>query len=307
MPTKVLKTQKIGCTIKLLPSELAIIAAANAVFENPNNRPALESAAQHEDVIPPQHIAVLTSKYWGVAGVNLTVGFMESTPTEIQNMILSHMNAWSEHANVKFSLTNTDPQVRITRSGQGYWSYLGTDILMIPKNEATMCLQGFTMQVPENERRRVIRHETGHSLGCPHEHARQKIVDRLDPQKTIQYFRQTQGWSPAMVQDQVLKPLSESSLMGTTEADETSIMAYTLPPNITKDGKPILGGSDITHQDGAFMNMLYPKNTTTQPPPVSSGKKGTLIFDFQNKIIEGDFPPGSGWKFVPKKSSGVNV
>ena len=35
-------------------------------------------------------------------------------------------------------------KVRITRDLAGYWSYLGTDILLIPPDQPTMCLQGFT-------------------------------------------------------------------------------------------------------------------------------------------------------------------
>jgi len=54
----------------------------------------------------------------------------------------------------------------------GYWSYLGTDILHIPKNRPTMCLENFSMDTLESEYKRVVRHETGHTLGFPHEHMR---------------------------------------------------------------------------------------------------------------------------------------
>ena len=54
----------------------------------------------------------------------------------------------------------------------GYWSYLGTDVLHIPVDQQTMNLQGFTERTPESEYRRVVRHETGHTMGFPHEHMR---------------------------------------------------------------------------------------------------------------------------------------
>jgi hypothetical protein len=83
------------------------------------------------------------------------------------------------------------------------------------------------------------------------------LVARVDPQKAYDYFFRTQGWDRAMVDAQVLKPLDETSLMG-TPADQTSIMCYQLPGSITRDGKPILGGNDINATDFAFMGRLYP-------------------------------------------------
>ena len=78
--------------------------------------------------------------------------------------------------------------VRISLTGNGYWSYLGTDILHIPSNMPTMNLQNFSMNTPESEYKRVVRHETGHTLGFPHEHLQRDIVNRIDPQKAYDYF-----------------------------------------------------------------------------------------------------------------------
>lgn len=139
----------------------------------------------------PEHIAVLTTKYWGAGGVYLTVGFLDDAPADLRGRILWHMNAWSATANVQFVETNTDPQVRIARTqGSGYWSYLGTDILSISADQPTMNLDSFTMDTPDSEFYRVVRHETGHTLGFPHEHMRRELVDRIDPDKAIPFFAQ---------------------------------------------------------------------------------------------------------------------
>ena len=170
-------------------------------------------------------------------------------------------DAWSQTANVQFVETKTDPQVRIARAGGndgGYWSYIGTDILHIKAKDQTMNLEAFTMNTPDSEFHRVVRHETGHTLGFPHEHMRKLLVAKLDVKKTIAYFEQTQGWSEAEVRAQVLTPLEESSLLGTTP-DPTSIMCYQIPGQITKDGKPIVGGNDISPMDFTFISTIYPK------------------------------------------------
>lgn len=286
---------EISCIPKYLPSELLMPAAATAALQNPANRPLTNGVGAQHSVLSPEHIAVLTSKWWSSKGVHLTVGFMESTPQDLQARIVAHMNEWGKYANVSFVLTTTDPQVRITRALSGYWSYLGTDILHIAKNEATLCLEGFTMATPESEFRRVVRHETGHTLGCVHEHMRSAIVNRIDVQKAIAYFRQTQGWSPAMVMSQVLTPLAESSLMGTPDADETSIMAYNLPGIITKDGRPIIGGDDIAPQDIEFIGKIYPKQSAPPPPPLPAVSLAgiTVVVDPDKKTI--GFSAPAGW------------
>jgi hypothetical protein len=87
---------------------------------------------------------------------------------------------------------------------------------------------------------------------------RKALVERIDPAKAYEYFRRTQGWDPRMVDQQVLTPLDERSIMG-TPADQTSIMCYQLPGSITRDGKPILGSMDINQTDYAFAGGIYPK------------------------------------------------
>jgi hypothetical protein len=173
------------------------------------------------------------------------------------------MNAWSATANVKFVETQGTAQVRIAREGGekgGYWSYLGTDILHIPKGEQTMNLQEFSMSTAESEYHRVVRHETGHTLGFPHEHMRKALVEKIDPQKAIEYFERTQGWSEEEVRQQVLTPLEESTLRG-TKPDQRSIMCYQIAGDLTKDGKPIVGGKDIDSSDAAFAATIYPKKS----------------------------------------------
>jgi hypothetical protein len=46
-------------------------------------------------------------------------------------------------------------------------------------NEPTMTLEAFTMNMPESEFHRVVRHETGHTMGFPHEHMRRELVDKI--------------------------------------------------------------------------------------------------------------------------------
>ena len=151
-------------------------------------------------------------------------------------------------------------QVRIARkAGDGYWSYLGTDILSRPADQPTMNLDSFTMDTVESEFHRVVRHETGHTLGFPHEHTRSEIVNGIDYEKAIAYFMSTQGWSRDKVIAQVLTPLKDADLAETAHADPNSIMCYWLPASIMKNGIAVPGGTDIDTQDGQFAGQVYPR------------------------------------------------
>ena len=257
------------CTPKSLPRDRWVPAAAIATRVNPANHPRLERLVR---VIPGfqvdrARIAVVTQKYWGPQGVKLTVGFMDDAKTDLRKRILLHMNAWAKTANVRFVETQTDPQTRIARIDRGpqsgYWSYVGTDILSIAPNDPTMNLEAFTMQTPESEFHRVVRHETGHTLGFPHEHMRRELVAKIDEEKAIAYFGQTQGWSPDEVRQQVLTPIEEASIRGTEHADPNSIMCYQIPGSLTKDGQPIIGGLDIDKLDYSFAGQIYPKGPSS--------------------------------------------
>lgn len=253
----------IPCSTKELPEHKRYAAAVTAIEENPANRPA--------GVHPPEMIGALTQKYWGASGVDLAVAFMETTAQALADRIVSHMNAWRTegNGNVRFRFTaqKGSAQVRISRGSGGYWSYLGTDITHVPMGQQTMNLQGFTMSTPESEYKRVVRHETGHTLGFPHEHTRQAIVALLDPNKTVAYFERTQGWSEQEIYDQVLTPIEESSLINPTRADGVSIMCYQLPGSITKNGQPIPGGTDLDDLDKTYCASLYPLASAPPPPP----------------------------------------
>jgi hypothetical protein len=251
---------QLGCTLKNVPRRLLVNAAKTAVKINPMNAPVFGPLASvgAESIMDPERIAVIVSKYWGPTPRRLTVSFMDSTPADLRAKIISHMNAWTRTACVSFVETQGAGNVRISRGSGGYWSYLGTDILHIPTNRQTMNLQGFTMNTPDSEYKRVVRHETGHTLGFPHEHMRKALVALIDPTKAYEYFLRTQGWDKQTVDQQVLTALDESSLMG-TPVDQDSIMCYQLPGSITKNGQPIRGGTDINQTDYDFAGRIYPK------------------------------------------------
>ena len=259
----------ITCTPKSLPPDRARRAAENAIRINPAN------ATVHRQVMRtpsgrrggPRRLAILVARRWPASGVKLTVSFMDNPAKDLRRKILSHMNAWGKTANVAFTETNGTGKVRIARLDRpadmaGYWSWIGTEILEIPANEPTLNLEAFTMNTRDSEFYRVVRHEAGHTLGFEHEHMRTALVKKIDRAKAIKFYDWNQGWTPAEVDAQVLTPLDNRSIMGTAESDPLSIMCYQIPGEITKDGKPIPGGTDINAKDYAFAASMYPRRVS---------------------------------------------
>lgn len=204
-------------------------------------------------------LAVMRGLQWP-NGTVLRVAFMERVAPDLRALIVQHMNAWNRRGtNIRFVESTSDPQIRVTLArGQAYWSYQGTDCLHIPKDQPTMALEGMSMRTGVAEMTRVIRHEAGHTLGFVHEQLRPEVVARLDREKVIAYFMRWQGWSRQTVIDNVLTPIPQSKLISTRMPDLASIMMYSIPASLTKDGRAIPGGSDITALDAKLAASLYP-------------------------------------------------
>jgi hypothetical protein len=205
---------------------------------------------------------VLVNKYWGAKGVNLGVKFLDTTNAALKAKILAFANKWNQYANIQFRESATG-EIRLTLSGDGYWSYLGPDILQIPAGEPTMSLQGFSLSTPDSEYDRVVPHEFGHSCGFPHEHERQEILSLLDVEKTVALFARLYNWDRQTVMEQVFDPLNPASIRASAP-DTRSVMCYDFPASITKNGQAIPGGSGIDLLDGQFVATIYPKPTA--PP-----------------------------------------
>jgi len=249
-----------SCLLKSLPETMLVAAADKATAINPVNAPMASNALMASVPGPEaiQFLALITTKYWGPTPRVLSVSFLEATAVSLQNKILLYMNAWKQSGCISFRRTDGQGDVRISRGGQGYWSYLGTDITMVPADQPTMNLQGVVTKSPADVWDRVVPHETGHSLGFPHEHLRADFVRQIDPVKAVAYFRRTYGWSAQMTQQNVLVPLDERTLMG-GPADQDSIMAYQLPSAIMRNNEPVRGGTHIIPSDHEFNARVYPK------------------------------------------------
>lgn len=267
------------CRPVLLPEPLRRAAALDAVRTFGANAPAMLPPAS------PQFIAATTA-WWGPppapGGHRFTVGFVEQQSRAFIDLVIGAANRWrtAAGANVTFEWTQKaqDADCRIaTGLRDGYYSYLGVGNRQIPASQHTMSLSGFTARTARAEWLRVVPHEFGHFLGCPHEQFRGPVQRRLDREKVVALFTREQGWTRQMVEQQVLVTLDERELIGASPADEESIMCYSFPASVTVDGKPIPGGADFSAWDRQFIARIYPMAQAPPPPPPSGGAWRYLV------------------------------
>lgn len=285
------KTSPIPCSAFRLPPEVGdeeIIAAS--LEADPRNAvwaaSAVSLALMPSQPNPPQRIAVLIQKLWDKATVaKMPVSFLGRPSAELKRKTLHFANELNKGGAAVEFVESSNGLLRVAFDpGDGHYSYLGTDNKLIKSGEKTMNLE-LDLNSPESEWWRVCPHEFGHALGFPHEHARKEIVELLDPAGCYAEFARY-GWSRSMVDQQVLTPLDQRSIMG-TPSNVNSLMCYQFPARCTKNRKAIVGGTRPTSDDLAFTASLFP-GTILPPPPPPPPPPGTVKIPSPNqRWIEG--------------------
>ncbi len=194
----------------------------------------------------------LIGKQWP-NGSTIRIRFLKGGSKK-RDMVREVAPLWTEHANLEFVFTD-DPtaEIRVTfDSGDGAWSYVGTDNLDIPVHAATLNL-GWQDEG-------VILHEFGHMIGLSHEHSNPEGGLQWNEQKV---FSELGGppnfWDEATVRRNVLLKYSADQVHG-TEFDEDSIMLYAFPASWTTNGVSTHENEKLSSLDQDFVASanMYP-------------------------------------------------
>jgi hypothetical protein len=207
----------------------------------------------------PMRAILVIRKMWP-NGSTLRVRFMGGTPQQ-QALAQEQAGWWSEHANLTFDFNNAaDAEIRISFDpSDGAWSYVGTDCLNIPKNQATMNL-GFQDGGTSG-------HEFGHAIGLGHEH--QNPAGGIEWNEDV-VIRDLAGppnfWTPEQTRHNVIRKYSLDQING-TGFDPDSIMLYAFPGSWTKTGQGTHANEVLSQMDLAFIAsaLAYPPGEIAEP------------------------------------------
>jgi serralysin len=241
-----------------------------ALKENPENISnvlSFESLIKTRDIkdpldegIPPARIALSFDKKWRV-GKKLKISFINVSP-EIKLKIINKASEWLNYVNVKFVYiddNDSSADIRITNElGDGSWSYIGTDALLINSKKATMNFGWLTESSSDEEYSRVVLHEFGHALGAIHEHQHPESAISWNKEAVYAYYERTNNWD----KDQVEKNIFKKYARGQTQYssyDKKSIMHYAIPRQLVIDEKDVVGwNTELSPLDKSSMRKFYP-------------------------------------------------
>ncbi len=249
-----------ACIDRSLPDELLLESMRHSVAENPLNAPVLNRRMLPPGVmpdVPQQYLAAITGKLWK-PGRTLRVRFLDGDP-QVQERIPPFVHTWSRYANLKFVFTD-DPEaeIRVSFQSQGSWSYIGTDALVIPKNQPTLNFGWLTRSLGDDEYSRVVTHEFGHVLGCIHEHQNPSGNIPWDKEAVYDFY---QGPPNYWTRDQVdlnIFMRYEADITQFSEFDPHSIMLYPIPNELTLGDFEVGWNRVLSETDQRYATALYP-------------------------------------------------
>ncbi len=252
------------CIDRILPPEQQAEAARAAIAENPANVPVVHfRPGVGVENVPVEEITVLVAKQWQ-NGRTLRVRYLDGDPV-VQQRLEPYAHEWSQFANVTFDFgDDPDAEIRISFKDRGRsWSNLGTDALVVPKNQATMNYGWLTPTGSEDEYSRVVIHEFGHALGCIHEHQHPLAAIPWDKEAVYRYYAGPPNrWTRAMVDHNLFRRYSVQQT-NASDFDPESIMLYAISNDLTVGDWEVGWNRVLSDGDKRFIGVIYPKAETS--------------------------------------------
>ena len=250
-------SQELQCCVdRPLPPASRYEAALHAVAENWLNAPRWHRM-DNEPPLPPDRLALFTAKRWE-PGRTLDVRFLDGIP-EVQERVLTLAQQWTQHANLKIVRSDAeDAEIRISFQRGGSWSYIGTDCLSIPRDQATMNFGWLYPGVPSADYY-VVLHEFGHALGYIHEHQSPANGIPWNREAVYHYYSGPPNyWNRAEI-DHNLFAKYDRNQTNYTAWDKHSIMEYPIPEQLVTDPAFAVGWNrELSPTDQAFARRSYP-------------------------------------------------
>lgn len=251
------------CVDRVLRPPLARQAAEVARLMGGGADPALLPDMLAAGLPHPEAAVMVTGKRW-TSGQTISISFLSGSEA-LRARVRKYATRWLWDANLRFRWLGLGDAgtIRIDfRQGQGSWSYLGTDAVVVNKSEPTMNYGWIDENSPEEEVRRVVLHEFGHALALGHEHSHPEGGIPWDKEAAYAYYAR-QGWSREEVDYQVFKRYAVTQT-NFSRYDPKSIMHYPISADLLTDASRAVGWNTYrSATDRAFVRRAYPRDAAS--------------------------------------------
>lgn len=219
-----------------------------------------------------QPLAAITDKMWE-PGETIKFGFnISGGSITLIEKVKWYAKEWEQYANIKLQYVPNinDAVIKIGFTPGGSYSLIGREALVAPANSITMNFGWLAGTTDESLIRRVILHEFGHALGFIHEHASPAAAIAWDKEKVYAFYAlPPNNWNRTMVDNNVFIKYALNSTNYSTY-DRLSIMHYSIPADLTTDGRSTPFNTDFSTTDKQYAALVYPF------PPLPPTATGTL-------------------------------
>jgi hypothetical protein len=248
------------CVDRILEGSLAEKADQAAWRERYQNQPlrSLSPGTSPSSLPEPLAMAILPGKMWK-PGRTLRVRFLDGVDV-VKAKVEQMVHIWETYANIRFLFGN-DPDAEIRISfvhDPGSWSYLGTDALVMPKDQPTVNFGWLQSNTANSEYERVVVHEFGHALGCVHEHSSPAANIPWNKPAVYRYYAgPPNNWSQAKVDANIFFKYDET-VTNHSVFDPLSIMIYPIPKEFTDGVFEVKLNNELSDLDKTFIASMYP-------------------------------------------------
>jgi hypothetical protein len=192
-------------------------------------------------------------------GSTLRFSFLDGGEPEKITVRLA-IGQWAEHVNLIFKETSSEEaEIRISFTGAGFWSYIGTDALVIPKNRPTLNIQKLGEQSDRDVAMQSALSAFGHALGLLNEYQNPRAGDIFDRTALLAVFsKEPYKWDKVTTEKNML--VKVVTYPGSRTYDPQSIMNKSLPREVYLPGMEGRPGSGLSESDKSYVASLYPRS-----------------------------------------------
>lgn len=248
------------CSVRSISKRDSVMAALQERPDNliPDNElkdaQVYQAQTAIQNQLPAPAMALVIKKLWKTGRI-IRIAFLGNPHPEIREKIIDYAQEWLSYANLVFEFVEgSEGDIRIsTVQGQGSWSYVGTDALMIPTPEATMNFGWLTPETDDAGYSSVVLH----ALGAEHEHQHPYAGIPWNREKVYEYYKSSNGWDEEDTDNNIFAKYSIDQV-NTSGYDQTSIMHYPIDGSLTDNKLSTPWNYSVSAKDMDLMRKCYP-------------------------------------------------